>query len=62
MRLPTEAWWQTWQRLLTEVDSPHRPEPQELSAWEASQEFSRVSRQFDQLRRPHRRPRHQRRP
>jgi hypothetical protein len=64
MRLPTEAWWQTWQRLLAEASprSPQgTPEPKELTAWEASQAFTRVSSQFDKLRRSHRRSRHRRR-
>jgi hypothetical protein len=65
MRLPTKFFWEWWVCILEETTTSPKPEratvssdgPQELTAWEASTEFSRVSRQLDKVRHQHRRHR-----
>jgi hypothetical protein len=63
MRLPTEAWWQTWERLLAEVTPPtlathETPQP---TAWQLTRDLKRVMNRINQERRQHRKSRHQRR-
>jgi hypothetical protein len=56
-----EPYFEFWQRMMADATPPPPRGTPEPSAWALGQDFLHTTRQFDQLRRPHRRPRHQRR-